>query len=257
VDDVWAAFTTKAGMETWLWKEARVDLRPGGDWLVLFSEASTGGGTIVSFEPKRRLVVKALAPGKFPTVRKEGTTATFEFEPYGRASTRVTLIQTGWREGKEWDDAYEYLASGNAQLLMQLWNRFVTGPMDWSEPAPETIPKELVALQGTWVITSGNGQAIMEGAELAFVISGDKYTQTLNGVIVERGSLRVDASRKLMAVDFVITVGRDQGKTQLGVWELAGNTLTGRMGEAGATDRPTDLAPSPGYWVFVATKKAK
>jgi uncharacterized protein YndB with AHSA1/START domain len=154
IDDVWTVFTTKAGLETWLWKDARVDLRPGGDWLVLFSAASTGGGTIVSFEPKRRLVVKALAPEKFPTVRKEGTTATFEFEPLG-SKTRVTLTQTGWREGKEWDDAYEYLASGNAQLLTQLWNRFIWGPMDWSEPAGATDrPTDLTPSPGYWVFVA-------------------------------------------------------------------------------------------------------
>jgi len=36
----------------------------------------------------------------------------------------VTLTQTGWKQGKEWDDAYQYLSSGNAQLLAQLHRRF-------------------------------------------------------------------------------------------------------------------------------------
>ena len=59
-----------------------------------------------------------------------GTTALFAFEPEGEG-TKVTLIQTGWKEGKEWDDAYEYLAQGNAQLLGQLWQRFTRGPLNW------------------------------------------------------------------------------------------------------------------------------
>ena len=33
------------------------------------------------------------------------------FEPAG-AGTKVTLTQTGWQQGKEWDEAYEYLAMG-------------------------------------------------------------------------------------------------------------------------------------------------
>ena len=41
-------------METWLWKDTRVDLRPGGDWLVLYTPTATGGGTIVSFVPPGR-----------------------------------------------------------------------------------------------------------------------------------------------------------------------------------------------------------
>jgi len=42
-------------------------------------------------------------------------------------------LQTGWKEGKEWDDAYDYLANGNAQLLGQLLYRFKNGPVDWTK----------------------------------------------------------------------------------------------------------------------------
>ncbi len=31
---VWTAFTTKDGLQTWLWRDVRVALRPGGDWIV-------------------------------------------------------------------------------------------------------------------------------------------------------------------------------------------------------------------------------
>ena len=133
IDAVWTAFTTTAGLKTWLWSDVNVDLREGGEWLVRFSTASTGGGTIESFNTQRRLVIKALAPEQFPTVRRERTTATFEFAAVSPASTRVTLTQTGWKTGKEWDDAYEYLAKGNASLMTQLHQRFVSGPIDWSK----------------------------------------------------------------------------------------------------------------------------
>jgi uncharacterized protein YndB with AHSA1/START domain len=133
IDEVWDAFGTKAGMETWIWREARVDLRPGGEWTVVYTPTATGGGTIVSLAPKKQIVMKAMAPEQFPTVRKERTTATWGFESLGPKSTRVTLVQTGWKAGKEWDDAYEYLSKGNAQLLTQLQRRFVSGPIDWSK----------------------------------------------------------------------------------------------------------------------------
>jgi uncharacterized protein YndB with AHSA1/START domain len=140
VDDVWKAFTTREGMTTWLWSDARIDLKPGGDWLVLFPGGSTGGGTIVSVDPGRRIVISALAPEKYPTVRRERTRATFEFAPATPSGTIVTLVQTGWKTGAEWDAAYDYLAIGNAQLLGQLRYRFDAGPIDWtrmgSMPAP-------------------------------------------------------------------------------------------------------------------------
>jgi uncharacterized protein YndB with AHSA1/START domain len=131
--DVWAAFTTPEGLSAWLWRDVRVDLRPGGDWLVLYPEGKTGGGTILSFEPKRRIVLAAMAPEQFPTVRRERTRAVFEFEELSPKETRVTLVQTGWKDGAEWDEAYEYLARGNAILLRQLHHRFATGPVDWSK----------------------------------------------------------------------------------------------------------------------------
>lgn len=132
LDEVWTAFTTQAGLQSWLWRDARVDLRPGGDWIVQYTPTATGGGTIVSLVPHAEVVMRALAPERFPTVRRERTTATFRFEAAG-AATRVTLLQTGWQTGAEWDAAYDYLAKGNAQLLTQLRERFVSGPIDWSK----------------------------------------------------------------------------------------------------------------------------
>jgi uncharacterized protein YndB with AHSA1/START domain len=128
--DVWQAFTTSAGLDTWLWQDCTVDLREGGGWTVHFPGGKTGGGTIISFRDGRQLVLHALAPEQFPEVRRIGTTAVFDFAPEGD-HTRITLTQTGWKEGKEWDDAYEYLAGGNAQLLGQLYVRFERGPLQW------------------------------------------------------------------------------------------------------------------------------
>ena len=130
LDDVWTAFTTTAGLSTWLWRDTRVELREGGDWLALFGP-STGGGTILSFVPRARLVMSAMAPEQFPTVRATRTQAVFEFTAAGPKATHVRLTQTGWKTGKEWDDAYDYLATGNAQLLGQLYQRFATGPIQW------------------------------------------------------------------------------------------------------------------------------
>lgn len=131
--EVWKAFSTSEGLSTWLFPNATVDLKPGGDWLVHFPGGSTGGGTIVSFVPEKELVVSALAPDKFPTVRAQRTRADFQFEAKGEHETVVRLTQTGWKDGEEWTKAYEYLAVGNAQLLATLHHRFVYGPIDWDK----------------------------------------------------------------------------------------------------------------------------
>jgi uncharacterized protein YndB with AHSA1/START domain len=137
--EVWRAFTTSDGLSTWLTPGAVTELRSGGEWTAHFPGGKTGGGTILSFIPQQEVVMSAMAPEKFPTVRAERTTAKFQFEAKGDA-TLVRLVQTGWKSGKEWDDAYEYLAAGNAQLLETLKRRFVDGPLDWNkEWGPGTV----------------------------------------------------------------------------------------------------------------------
>jgi uncharacterized protein YndB with AHSA1/START domain len=129
---VWQAFTTSEGLSTWLTPGAVVDLRAGGEWTAHFPGGSTGGGTILSFVPQQELVLSALAPDRFPTVRAKRTKVRFRFEARGD-STLVELTQTGWQDGDEWNKAYEYLAVGNTQLLATLHHRFVSGPIEWSK----------------------------------------------------------------------------------------------------------------------------
>ena len=133
LDEVWKAFTTSDGLSTWLTPGAVVDLRNGGEWTAHFPGGKTGGGTIVSFKPKREIVMSAMAPEGFPHVRAERTRALFEFKAVDKGSTLVRLTQTGWKEGEEWVKAYEYLTVGNAQLLATLHHRFVSGPIDWTK----------------------------------------------------------------------------------------------------------------------------
>ena len=130
--EVWKAFTTTEGLQTWLGPLARVDLKEGGDWFVYLGQ-STGGGTIQAFVREKEITIKALAPDRFPTVRAERTRARFEFSGEADGPTLVRLTQTGWKNGREWDQAYEYLAGGNAELLDMLRTRFVQGPIDWKK----------------------------------------------------------------------------------------------------------------------------
>jgi uncharacterized protein YndB with AHSA1/START domain len=129
---VWHAFATSEGLSTWLTPGAVVDLRKGGEWTAHFPGGRTGGGTILSFVPEQEMIMSAMAPEQFPTVRAERTIARFRFIAKGE-STIVRLEQTGWKTGEEWERAYDYLARGNTQLLEALLRRFVDGPFDWSK----------------------------------------------------------------------------------------------------------------------------
>jgi uncharacterized protein YndB with AHSA1/START domain len=132
LDQVWDAFTTVPGVTAWLAPQATIEPQPGGKWEVSFGPgSSTAGGTVLLVQPKTLLAIAAMAPDQFPTVRRERTTAVFSFEPAGPNATTVRLAQTGWQTGPEWDEAYAYLANGNAQLLEALYHRFAVGPESW------------------------------------------------------------------------------------------------------------------------------
>jgi uncharacterized protein YndB with AHSA1/START domain len=120
---VWEAFATSEGLGAWLAPNATVELKTAGEWIVRNPDGKTAGGTILSFVSGKEMTIAAMAPEQFPTVRAQRTNARFEFIEQGD-DTLVRLTQTGWKSGDEWDRAYDYLASGNAQLLDMLRQRF-------------------------------------------------------------------------------------------------------------------------------------
>lgn len=122
-------------------------------------------------------------------------------------------------------------------------------------PAPE-LSKEMKALQGSWVITVANGQALDNSSpEIIFQLTGDKYAQVTNGQVTERGTIKLDGSKTPMTIDMFIQEGEDANKTQLGVIKIADDTVTGKMAAAGVTDRPKDFEPAnDGSFSFTAKK---
>jgi uncharacterized protein (TIGR03067 family) len=126
-------------------------------------------------------------------------------------------------------------------------------------PKPDAAKsKTLTAVQGVWVFTSVNGQDATGQAEIVITITDDKYVQTIDGNVVEKGTLKFDDTKKPIYMDLVIVEGQDAGKTQLGVFELTSPTAArAKLNTAGETTRPTDFAPAPGegYFVFTAVKK--
>ena len=121
------------------------------------------------------------------------------------------------------------------------------------EPAAKKDPA--AALQGVWVITAINGQSAEGSQELTLTFAGDKYHQTLNGAVNERGTIKLDASKKPMTIDLIITEGADAGKTQLGIIEVTGDTIRANLDSPGGQQRPTDFTIKETSLMFVGTRK--
>jgi len=121
---------------------------------------------------------------------------------------------------------------------------------------PPVVSKALAPLQGTWVLTTPGGQSLADGAELTIAVTGDQYAQTVKGEVNERGTIKLDVTKTPWWIDLVITEGNDAGKTQIGLLELKGDTMTGLLKFPGDAVRPTTLTPEPNTIAFVGKKKA-
>jgi uncharacterized protein (TIGR03067 family) len=120
-----------------------------------------------------------------------------------------------------------------------------------ADPAAKGVP----AMQGTWMVLTINGQPVADaGVTMTLAIDGEKYTQTVNGDVNERGTIKVDQSKKPPTIDFTITEGPDTGKPQVGLVEVAGDTMTMKLSQPGSATRPTSMSPEEGFFIVTAKK---
>jgi uncharacterized protein (TIGR03067 family) len=117
-------------------------------------------------------------------------------------------------------------------------------------PAPAVTDQ----IQGSWAIASFNGQEVPADAGAFLVFTKDKYEQWTGGVVDERGSFKIDASKKPMTLDLIITEGESAGKTQFGVFELTGDTMLASLAMPGDTVRPASISQGE---LQVVMKKSK
>jgi uncharacterized protein (TIGR03067 family) len=127
-----------------------------------------------------------------------------------------------------------------------------------AKPAPQTpkLTGVMAAVQGTWQMVQVNGQdAAAAGQDITITITDNKYVQTVNGTVAEKGTFKIDETKKPMTIDISVVEGDDAGQTQLGVFEINGKTMTGKLSNPGGTARPTDFAIAEGFFVFTMVKK--
>jgi uncharacterized protein (TIGR03067 family) len=123
--------------------------------------------------------------------------------------------------------------------------------------AQSASTKALAPLQGTWNITSINGQDLAgSGTTMTFTIEGNKYSQAVNGAVNERGTITLGADKKPMTIDLAITEGGDANKLQLGLIEVTGASMKLKLALPGQTTRPTDFAPAQDAILAVLAKKS-
>lgn len=141
IDAVWKAWTTQDGIKSFFAPDCRIDLRVGGDYEIYFNPAGEKGqrgaeGTkILALQPQRMLAFTWNNPPYIPEVRWQYTSVVVRLEKLSENMTKVTLAQSGWGEGKEWDEAFKYFeVAWRSQVLPYLKRSLETGPIDWKNP---------------------------------------------------------------------------------------------------------------------------
>ena len=126
VEKVWWAWTTSEGIASFFCAQNWIELKLGGAFEVYFltdnprGSQGSEGCRVLTFVPERMLVFSWNAPPHLPGVRGKRTWVTLFFHPMGDGFTRVELIQLGWGDGLEWDQAFDYFISAWDRVLENL-----------------------------------------------------------------------------------------------------------------------------------------
>lgn len=139
--DVWKAWTTDEGIRSFFAPNCNVELRVDGPYEILFDpDAAPGargaeGMRIVAFQPEEMLAFTWTAPPHLSRVRGQLTHVQVWIEPHEAGGTRVTLTHSGWGEGGQWDEAFDYFERAWGQVVLpRLRYSFAKGPVNWSDP---------------------------------------------------------------------------------------------------------------------------
>ena len=136
LDDVWDAWTTKKGMQSWMAAVAEIELKVGGVMMTSYSanvrigDDATIVQSILSFEPKRMIsfrLIKAPADARFAQITENAWYVLY-LSSVDEKHTQVRLASMGWGEGPEWDKAREFFKAGNAFVMKKLQAHFVAKP---------------------------------------------------------------------------------------------------------------------------------
>jgi len=132
------------------------------------------------------------------------------------------------------------------------------------DPTAATAQKGAKAgpLEGTWEIVKLQVKGkdltpFLKDAAPTMTFKGDAYEFNA-GPGAEKGTFKLDAKARPATIDLRITEGNGKGKTQLGIYELDGDTLKMCMADEGAKERPTKFASAEDAPEFLlATLKRK
>ncbi len=135
--EVWKAWTTVEGVETFFAPDAKIEAVAGGPYEIYFSKNAPAGQRgaegckVLAVEPMRSFAFDWSAPPTMPEVRKKRTNVQVQLVEKGPQEVEVRLVSLGWGTGDEWVQSWQYFDKAWTSVLANLQKRFAEGPIDW------------------------------------------------------------------------------------------------------------------------------
>ncbi|HXI11314.1 MAG TPA: SRPBCC domain-containing protein [Thermoanaerobaculia bacterium] len=135
VSEVWDAFTTSKGQESWMVAHSDIELKIGGRMRTHYEQKGVIGdsktieNSVVAYDPLRMFSIRVTKPPEgfpFPNAIKNMWTVIY-FEALGPKSTLVRIVGLGFGDDEESKKMRSFFERGNAYTLKKLQERFATG----------------------------------------------------------------------------------------------------------------------------------
>ena len=118
----------------------------------------------------------------------------------------------------------------------------------WADDS-DARKQDMARLQGAWSMVSGSADGQPMPAQMLKqmkrVCKGDEATTTMAGRVYLKAKITIDPSKKPKTIDYQMTEGFTKGKTQLGIYEVEGDTFRSCFAKPG-DQRPADFTSNPG-----------
>ena len=128
IDEVWKAFTTKAGVRLWWAPVVEIDFGVGGIVRSNYNpkgtigDATTIENTILTFDPKRMISIRPTKfPAGFPFVEAaKKQWSIFYFQKLSATRTQVTLVGLGYTNDDQSKQLRDFFIAGNKLSIAKL-----------------------------------------------------------------------------------------------------------------------------------------
>jgi uncharacterized protein YndB with AHSA1/START domain len=149
VDSVWQRVSTEKGIKKFFAPACKFEPKVLSLFEIHFAPGAPEGGRgaennrILAIQEKQMISFTWDAPAQWPEIRKQRTVVALRLFKVSGKETIVTLSQTGWGLGDEWNTVFDYFSQAwSGFVLPNLKYSLEVKPVDWTD-FPKNAPQGL------------------------------------------------------------------------------------------------------------------